>query len=358
MSPLRTAVLVKTDIVGSTLKFHALPAEDHRTLLREHRAFVERCAAEQNGQIFGSAGDGFWLEFPSVTAAARSAIAMQEALRLGQPTRGDDRLAMRVVIGLGDVGDLDGELVGELLALIVRIEAITPADEIYLTPAARLALIPAEIHSSRVDTFSLKGFAEAVEVYRVERPNRSCVVPDACILLSDLRGFSQLTEVEPVAIIERLLTILENSVANVAHEFAGVVRYNVGDSYCVTFNTANEAIAAAERLSENWRKASSNVGVRCAINLAVHRGNICAFRSFLYGKGIAVAGYVQRFSVPSLADNEGGIFVTEAIRKDLAGTFWQDRLVPVAFRMPDADVYRLLVAEPIIPPSAAPPQAP
>ena len=32
-----------------------------------------------------------------------------------------------------------------------------------------------------------------VEVYRVERPNRSCVVPDACILLSDLRGFSRLT---------------------------------------------------------------------------------------------------------------------------------------------------------------------
>ena len=76
-----------------------------------------------------------------MTAAAKSAIAMQEALRLGQPNKGDDRLSMRVVIGLGDVADLDGELIGDLLALIVRIEAITPADEIYLTLTARHALV-------------------------------------------------------------------------------------------------------------------------------------------------------------------------------------------------------------------------
>jgi class 3 adenylate cyclase len=358
MSPLRTAVLMKTDIAGSTLRFHALLAEDHQTLLREHRAFVARCAAEQNGQIFGAAGDGFWLEFPSVTAAAHSAVAMQEALRLGQPVRGDDRLAMRVVIGLGDVGDLDGEMVGELLALIVRIEAITPADEIYLTAAARLALIPAEIQSSRVDTFSLKGFTEAVEVYRVERRNRSCVVPDACILLSDLRGFGLLTEVEPIAVIERLLIMLEEIVASVAHEFAGVVRYSLGDTYCVTFNTANEVLAAAERLSEDWHAANSHGGVNCAINLVVHRGNICAFRSYLYGKGISVAASVQRYSVASLGSNEGGIFVTGAILKDLAGTPWQDRLVPVTSDLPDADVYRLLVAEPVIPPPAYQPVAP
>jgi hypothetical protein len=76
-------------------------------------------------------GDGYWLEFPSVTAAAKSAINMQEAHRLVQPSRGDDRLSMRVVIGLGDVAILDGDLAGDVLALITRIDAITPADGIY-----------------------------------------------------------------------------------------------------------------------------------------------------------------------------------------------------------------------------------
>ena len=83
-------------------------------------------------------------------------MAMQEALRREQPIRGDDRLAMRIVIGLGDVGELDGDFIGEVLALIVRIETITPADEIYLTPTARFALVPAEVQTSRVDAFALR----------------------------------------------------------------------------------------------------------------------------------------------------------------------------------------------------------
>src|SRR5262249_43965370 len=36
--------------------------------------------------------------FPSLTGAAKAAIAMQEALRLVQLTRGDERLAIRIVI--------------------------------------------------------------------------------------------------------------------------------------------------------------------------------------------------------------------------------------------------------------------
>jgi class 3 adenylate cyclase len=84
---LRTAVLMKTDIAGSTARFRALLAADHQSLLSEHRAFVARHAADHGGQIVKSAGDGFWLEYPSVTAAAKSAITMLEALRWGRQTR-------------------------------------------------------------------------------------------------------------------------------------------------------------------------------------------------------------------------------------------------------------------------------
>jgi class 3 adenylate cyclase len=168
MTPLRTVVLMKTDIAGSTPRFRALLAADRQSLLSEHRAFLANHAANQGGQIIKSAGDGYWLKFLSVTAAARSAIAMQEALILAQPNKGVDRLSMRVVIGLGDVAVLDGELDGDLLALMVRIEGITPADEIYLTSAARHALTPAEVQTAYIDEFALKGFTELAPVYRVE----------------------------------------------------------------------------------------------------------------------------------------------------------------------------------------------
>jgi hypothetical protein len=41
---------------------------------------------------------------------------------------------MRIVIGLGDIAFQDNELIGDMLALIVRIEAITPADERWRKP--------------------------------------------------------------------------------------------------------------------------------------------------------------------------------------------------------------------------------
>src|SRR5690348_2463224 len=194
MSQLRTTVLMKTDIAGSTAIFRSLLAADLQKVLSEHRGFVERHAADQGGRIVKPAGDGYWLEFPSVTGAARSAIAMQDELRFAQPTKGDDRLSMRVVIGLGDVAVQEGDLIGDTLALIARVEAITPADAIYLTGAARLAITSIEIQTALVDSFSLKGFVEPVVVYRVEQRHRTRVIANAYILISDLRGFGRFIE--------------------------------------------------------------------------------------------------------------------------------------------------------------------
>ena len=82
----------------------------------------------------------------------------------------------------------------------------------------------------------------------------------------------------------------------VVHEFGGIIRYSLGDSHCLTFDAAADAMAAAQRLSADWNAAGRRDGIGCAINLALHRGAICAFRSFLYGKGMAVAARVQRSS--------------------------------------------------------------
>jgi class 3 adenylate cyclase len=230
MTPLRTTVLMKTDIAGSTPSFRALLAADLQALQIEHREFVARHAAALGGQIVKPTGDGFWLEVPSVTAAAKSAIAMQEALSLAAPSKGGDRLSIRIVIGLGDVAMLDGDVIGDVMALIVRIEDITPANEIYITFAARLVLVPAEVQTALVEDFSLKGFDGRIPVYRVEQRHRTRVIPNAYILVSDLRGFTRFTEAEPVVAVEHVLNTLDALTYGVVHEFEGTVRYSVGDS--------------------------------------------------------------------------------------------------------------------------------
>jgi adenylate cyclase len=337
MTSLRTTVLMKTDIVGSTPHFRALLADNQQALMREHRAFIVRLSSHHDGAIVGQVGDGFWVEFPSVTTAAIAAIAMQEALRLEQPIRGDDRLSMRIVIGVGDIGNVDGEMIGELLVLIVRIEAITPADEIYLTPAARLILMSADVQTSWVDVFELKGFAEAIEVYRVEQRNRACILPDAFIVIVDLRGFTQLTHAQPVTTIERTLTALDGLVTATARHFGGTIRYHVGDSYCLTFPTASQAVEACERLVVDWDLIDSG----CSINIAAHRGSVCAFQTFLYGNGINVAAQVQRSAAAWLPGGQAGIFVTDAVRQELDEERWASRLVPVSLDLPNQRVHRL-----------------
>ena len=195
MAPLRTTVVMKTDISGSTRRFRELLAADLQALLGEHRLFLARHAAEYGGRILKPAGDGYWLEFPSVTGAAQAAIAMQEALRLTQLNRGDNRLAIRIVIALGDMAVHDDDFIGEAFALATRIEAVTPPDAIYLTAAARLALTSAaEIQTAFVETFALKGFAEPVPVYRIEQRHRTRVFADVYILFSDLNGFGSIMD--------------------------------------------------------------------------------------------------------------------------------------------------------------------
>jgi class 3 adenylate cyclase len=335
MTPLRTTVLMKTDIAGSTPSFRALLAADLQALQIEHREFVARHAAEQGGRVVKPTGDGFWLEFPSVTGAAKSAIAMQDALSVAQPTKSGDRLSIRIVIGLGDVAVLDGDVIGDVMALIVRIEDITPANETYITFAARLVLAPAEVQTALVEDFSLKGFDQPIPVYRIEQRHRTRVIPNAYILFSDLRGFTSFTAAEPVVVVEHVLNTLDALIAGVTHEFDGTVRYSVGDSYCLTFAVASRLIAAAERLSAAWELARREGKFDCAIDIVLHRGRICAFRSFVYGEGIMVAGRVHNASVEVRADRRGGVLVTSSVRDDLAGTPWQSRLQPVAVQQQD-----------------------
>ena len=154
MTTLRTTVIMKTDIQGSTVRFRALLEADLEALLTEHRQFVSRLAAAHEGRIVKPEGDGFWVVFPSVTAGSLAAMRMQEELRLAQPTRGEDRLMMRIVFTLGDVLHQEGALVGDAVVLAARIEDITPPDEIYLSAGAWLAMNQAEVRTSFVDTFT------------------------------------------------------------------------------------------------------------------------------------------------------------------------------------------------------------
>ena len=347
MNPLRTTVVMKTDISGSTSRFRELLAADLQALLGQHRDFLARHAADHDGRIIKAAGDGFWLEFPSVTGAAKAAIEMQEALRLTQLNRGDDRLAIRIVITLGDIAFQDGDFIGDAFALATRVEEVTPPDEIHLTAAARLALTSAEIQTALVNNFALKGYAEPTAVYRIEQRHRTRTVADTYILFSDLCGFGRMMDAGPTSsAVERILDALDELTRGTAQELGGTVRFSMGDSYCVTFAEAAQAIAWAERLTRSWDAIRRQQQFGCTISIGIHRGTLYTFRSFLYGRDVWTASQLQSASAKLIADEENGIFVTSAVYGALFATPMHNRLQPVVLQSPPAalagiEIYRL-----------------
>src|SRR5262249_14890971 len=136
---------------------------------------------------------------------ALAAMTMQEELRLARVGKGDDRLTMRIVLTLGDVLHQEGALVGDAVVLAARIEDITPPDEIYLSTTAWLAVNQAEVRTSFVDAFVLKGFPEPVPIYRVEQTHRSRVIAGQYIVITNLRNYTALVARSPMAAMEQIL---------------------------------------------------------------------------------------------------------------------------------------------------------
>jgi len=235
-------------------------------------------------------------------------------------------------------------------SLATRIEAITPPDEIYLAAAARLALTSAaEIQTALVETFVFKGFADATPIYRVQQRHRTRTIADTYILYLDLKGFGKIMDADPGSTtVERLLDALDTVTHETALEFDGTIRFNLGDSYCITFTDAGQAIAGAERLSRSWATKHQEL-FGCAISIGLHRGTIYTFRSFLYGRDVWIASRLQDTSAKLLESGENGVFVTGLVRDALFGTPWHNRLHavelnPLRVFLAEIAIYRLLDA--------------
>jgi len=345
MTALRVTAIMKTDIVGSTPRFRSLVETDLSGLLAEHREFVSRLATAQGGRVFKAGGDGFWIAFPSVTGAGLAAGAMQEELRRTQLNKGDDRLAMRIVITLGDVLDEEGDLLGDAVALADRIESVTPADEIYMSAAARLAVNQAEIRTALVDAIALKGFTEPVPVYRIEQTHHTQVIADQYIVVTDLNNFSKLLKPPQLTIIEDVLEQLLDLVGQVCREFEGTTRFNSGDAYCLTFSDPDGAMAATERLAQKWELFNRSENLGCPLVTALHKGALYLFRSHVYSADLMVVSAVVNAGKRSVG-GDAAVFVTGEVRRELAGQ-WQARLRRLDVgpgsrdRLADIEVFRL-----------------
>jgi class 3 adenylate cyclase len=288
----RTTIILKTDIVDSTPKLAGQTQVEMGLQRKQHNQFISETAAKYHGSVFQEEGDAFWIEFPSVTDAVLSAIDMHQSLRTAQAGKGENqRLAIRAVVTVGDILHQEKDTIGMCMSLTARIEKITPPDEIYLSGAAWLVLNKAEVQTSFVGEFNLKGFSEPEKVYKVDRKVGIRVLTNHYIVLADAKGFSKFFNSHSTEEIEKFLLEYDNLMNNICARHSGVVRQVSGDMYFLTFMDANQTIAALRMLCQDWSRIKEyyNFG----ISIGVHKGNLHVFRDYVFGNDINTTGFLS-----------------------------------------------------------------
>jgi class 3 adenylate cyclase len=75
-------------------------------------------------------------------------------------------------------------------------------------------------------------------------------------LHSDLREFMRFTEIEPATTVERVLDTLATLMSATADQFGGIIRYGLGDSYCVTYSAAGGCGEPFKRALEGGKRSA------------------------------------------------------------------------------------------------------
>lgn len=126
-------------LVAHIADYGRLVADDEEETLRRMascRSTIDDFIAIANGRIFNTAGDALLAEFSSAVEAVRCAIDIQESLRtrnLAYP--GSRQMSYRIGIGLGDVVERDGDLLGDGVNIAARLEGLAEIGGICISRA-------------------------------------------------------------------------------------------------------------------------------------------------------------------------------------------------------------------------------
>lgn len=166
----RTLTVVFTDIKGLSL------GEDTETMLavlNKHEELLLPVVEHYGGRVVKTLGEAFLLVFEGPTQAVLAGVMMQRRLRLyNQAQEASERIEIGVAIHTGEVEAVseDGvvsDVYGDAVNVASHIEGVTDAGEVFFTESTYLAMNKAQVPSSEVGHFRLKGLRETIKVYKV-----------------------------------------------------------------------------------------------------------------------------------------------------------------------------------------------
>ena len=123
----RLAAIVSADVVGYSRLMGADEAGTLAALRQMRGELFQPTVQDHQGIIMKSMGDGWLVEFDSVTRAVSFAIKIQEKLT------GHDIIKLRVGIHLGDIVHEDEDIYGDGINIAARLQELVPPGAVLIS---------------------------------------------------------------------------------------------------------------------------------------------------------------------------------------------------------------------------------
>jgi len=161
-----SAVVVFSDIEGSTERNEALGDREWVALLQRHERLVRGAVDEHHGHVVKNQGDGFMLAFADPTRAVRCCVDVQRELA-ARPERWQN-IKVRMGIHMGRSVRRGDDLFGLNVAMAARIAGHADGGEILISDVVRDAIESTEgVTVAPAEVVEFKGFTGTYEVYPV-----------------------------------------------------------------------------------------------------------------------------------------------------------------------------------------------
>ena len=166
----RLSAVMLTDLVGYTALTQRNEAKALEAL-EQHRTLVRPLLDGHKGREVKTIGDAFLVEFGNALDATRCAIAIQKALH-ERPTGPDGSpVQLRIGLHVGDVVHQAGDIYGDAVNLVSRVEPLAEPGGICVSGAIyEQVRNKIELPFVALGETSLKNVAYPVPLYRIELP--------------------------------------------------------------------------------------------------------------------------------------------------------------------------------------------
>lgn len=283
--------ILLTDLSGFTeFTSHSSRRGVMEAVLKQ-KVIIEPIVQEHGGRLVKWIGDAAMVVFETATDAVLCGRKIQEQF-VSDGERGQARLPslVKAVVHLGDVSvDTDGDIYGDAVNTVARIEKVAQPDEVYFTATVRGAIPRSEVPSELVGDFEFKGLPDQTTIYRSCFGQSPLVRERTILVQTNFVHVNQLADKLGWDVVHPILDDITAAIIDAARKHGGINRGVMQTGCFLTFPSVEDALAAASEWQAFVNAANTTKGREdFAVRTAIHRGTLHLMRYTMMGEDIDI----------------------------------------------------------------------